>query len=392
MLPQTSWQLLESEMALAHTPVLARRSPRAAAAAPRARSPSTAPSAPAVTPRRSRRDSAPRVSSWRSTATPASSEFFADVARDAPCACGSIRATSPTCSATCDDASADIVYMDLGVSSMQLDRRERGFSYAYDAPLDMRMDPDARGLGRRPRQHAERGRAGRHLPALRRGALRQEHRPRHRPGARQAAAHHHLRAGRDHQASHPHAGALRAPAIRPGACSRPCVSSSTTSSASLARGLDEAYRVLEPGGRLAAISFHSLEDRMVKGFMRDHAAGCICPPGLPQCACGHEPTHAPAHAPSDGADGARGRGQPAQQVGQAPRRGQALGGDAMASSAQARRPAEAPLWRNAAGAAQDRRAAGAAGASTRGPSAAPHPSLHHLRRSVSRCSRRAAWR
>src|SRR5689334_1398953 len=50
-----------------------------------------------------------------------------------------------------------------------------------------------------------------------------------------------------------------------------------------------AWELLAPGGRLAAISFHSLEDRRVKRFLADRARGCICPPGLPVCACGHEP-------------------------------------------------------------------------------------------------------
>jgi 16S rRNA (cytosine1402-N4)-methyltransferase len=185
---------------------------------------------------------------------------------------------------------ADLVYLDLGISSMQVDARERGFSYSADAPLDMRMDQeqelDARAVvnGWEERQIAQ---------VLRRFG--------EEPNARIIAREIVRRRAREEiattgqlvqaiEAALPAAVRRRFggghPAKRTFQAIRIAVNSELDA---LDRALPAAWAVLRPGGRFAAISFHSLEDRRVKRFLAGRAQGCICPPDLPICACGREP-------------------------------------------------------------------------------------------------------
>ncbi len=183
---------------------------------------------------------------------------------------------------------ADAVLLDLGVSSMQLDRPERGFSYAADAPLDMRMDPSAdysarelvneaeeRELERIFRRYGEErfarqiaraiGRRRRKQPFERTGELVDTIK-----GAIPAPA----RFGEGH------------PARRVFQALRIAVNDELEA---LEAALPAAMEMLRPGGRVAVISFHSLEDRIVKHWFREQARGCTCPPEFPICVCGHEP-------------------------------------------------------------------------------------------------------
>ena len=187
-----------------------------------------------------------------------------------------------------NDVQADAILLDLGVSSMQLDRPERGFSYAADAPLDMRMDGSAELSARELVNSAEERELAlifrrygeeRYAKQIARAIVR---RRAERPFERTAdlvetikqAIPTPARFGDGH------------PARRVFQALRIAVNDEL---GALEAALPAAMRMLRPGGRIAVISFHSLEDRIVKQFIREQARGCTCPPEFPICTCGNEP-------------------------------------------------------------------------------------------------------
>ena len=185
---------------------------------------------------------------------------------------------------------ADVVYLDLGISSMQVDARERGFSYSYDAPLDMRMDPsqelDARAIvnGWDERQLAQVFRRLGEDPNARRIAREIVRRRRRAPFETTGELVEAIEAALPAAVRRAFGGGH--PAKRVFQAIRIAVNGELES---LDRALPAAWELLRPDGRLAAISFHSLEDRRVKRFLAAKARGCICPPDFPVCVCGHEP-------------------------------------------------------------------------------------------------------
>jgi 16S rRNA (cytosine1402-N4)-methyltransferase len=183
---------------------------------------------------------------------------------------------------------ADAVLLDLGISSMQIDRPERGFSYAVDAPLDMRMDTsetlsarevvnewDERELASIFRRYGEERFARQIAHAI---VRRRAERPFERTADLVETIKAAIPAPRRFGDGHPAKRVFQALRI-----------AVNDELAALERALPAAVSMLRPGGRLAVISFHSLEDRIVKRFFAAQARGCICPPDLPICACGREP-------------------------------------------------------------------------------------------------------
>jgi 16S rRNA (cytosine1402-N4)-methyltransferase len=186
-------------------------------------------------------------------------------------------------------AYVDSFLFDLGVSSPQLDVAERGFSYREDAPLDMRMDPEHQALTAADvvAQYSEADLAriireyGEERWASRIAAFIVEQRAR-RPIATTGDLVDMIKAAVP-------AAARRSgghPAKRTFQALRIEVNGELEV---LERALEAAVRWLAPGGRVAVISYHSLEDRIVKRVFTDGARGCTCPPGLPVCTCGHTP-------------------------------------------------------------------------------------------------------
>jgi len=178
----------------------------------------------------------------------------------------------------------DGILFDLGVSSLQLDTAERGFSFHLDAPLNMRFDPgqgltasdivnsfSEQELAKLIEKYGEE----RHSRRIARYIVQS------RPIATTVEL-----ASLVAQALSGKRAKIH-PATRTFMALRIAVNSELQN---LELVLKQTINLLRPGGRLTVISYHSLEDRIVKQFMRDAASSCLCPPGTVVCRCGHVPT------------------------------------------------------------------------------------------------------
>jgi 16S rRNA (cytosine1402-N4)-methyltransferase len=181
----------------------------------------------------------------------------------------------------------DGVLLDIGVSSFQLDNPERGFSYHFDAPLDMRMSREgvsardlvnslsARELEEILHKYGEESNARRIAAGI---VQAREKAPIETTLQLADIVKKSVPAAVRRKPGHPARKTFQALRIRVnGELDR------------LSEGLDAAFSILKPGGRLAVITFHSLEDRIVKKRMADWCTGCICPPDFPVCVCGRKP-------------------------------------------------------------------------------------------------------
>jgi 16S rRNA (cytosine1402-N4)-methyltransferase len=182
-------------------------------------------------------------------------------------------------------AKTDAILFDLGLSSFQVDEPERGFSYASEGPLDMRMDPGSGVSAAEYLNTAEAGELARVLSEygdVPRGEARRVVREvvKRRPLAVTTDLYDAVRAavGWKERGGNPAKRVFQAVRVRV-----------NDELGSLARALDATERLLVPGGRLVVLTFHSGEDRLVKRFISQREGRCVCPPELPVCVCGARP-------------------------------------------------------------------------------------------------------
>ena len=220
---------------------------------------------------------------------PQAEERFEAIAAELPCTMRFLRAgyAEALTSLQREGHQADLVMFDLGMSSLQLDARERGFSYSYDAPLDMRMDPSGEPSARTLLAEVDERRLA--------GILRDYGEERYAKAIAAAIVRRRERQPIEttQQLVETICSALPAPARfaggHPAKRSFQAIRIAVNDElGQLERALPPAWNLLREGGVLAAVSFHSLEDRRVKRFLGERARGCICPPELPVCACGRE--------------------------------------------------------------------------------------------------------
>lgn len=221
---------------------------------------------------------------------PAAHSRFEDFAAEARCETRFIHEDFSNALAELADEElgADVILLDLGVSSFQIDSLDRGFSYVYDAPLDMRMDPhqdfnaadlinawDERRLSNIFDRYGEE-RYARQI--AREIVRRREAAPIETTEQLVDAIVAAIPTPARFAAGHPAKRVFQAVRI-----------AVNDELGQLERALPSAWEALAVGGRMAVISFHSLEDRLTKRFFVDLAQGCICPPEFPICTCGREP-------------------------------------------------------------------------------------------------------
>lgn len=182
--------------------------------------------------------------------------------------------------------SVDGVLLDLGVSSHQLDQRSRGFSYHDDAPLDMRMSQSGITAEELIQSASEESLANilftygeeRYARSIARRIVAKRAESPIRTTAQLAEIIKESVPAKVRRAKNPCKKTFQAIRI-----------AVNGEFEHLEAGLQDAFSLLKPGGRLAVITFHSLEDRMVKNQFAQWCQGCICPPDFPQCVCGRKP-------------------------------------------------------------------------------------------------------